>query len=226
MNQSHEKLRHFVTGKQWEEKIPCRLRVDLYPSIVVRSYWQFVQYKSPKTIQSISKVTKKRSWSKCFRMIKWSIRQLVSCMQNALPSMSKYDERSNCWNEISMATYSSFRRIFIYSTSRTVLNAHPLVRTFDICTAFSLLSTWRIYLLIHIYEQCIYIVFSFSHSFYIKRNTFTRKKRAANPFFLSWLLSFLCNFRYALNITFTYYYLSAWDLSIFLYRKLSILQQS
>lgn len=49
-------------------------------------------------------------------------------------------------------------------------------------------------------------------SVYIKHNTFTRKR--VNPFCLG-CCHFYAIFRYALNITFTYYYLSAWDLSIF-----------
>lgn len=47
MNQSHEKLRHFVTKrKQWEEKmLSCCLHVDLFPLIVfcLALYSQFVE---------------------------------------------------------------------------------------------------------------------------------------------------------------------------------------
>lgn len=116
-------------------------------------------------------------------MLKWGIRQLVPCMPN-LPSMSKMNVRS--WNEISMATYSSFRRIS-YNTSRTVLIlwcAHSWhLHSIQSCSCSLFFSLSLDVAYPHIYR---------THILGLYKTQYIHEKTSES--FLSWLLSFLCNF--------------------------------
>lgn len=143
------------------------------------SAWsQFVGDINHQTIQSISKMTKQK-------LIKMFLAAKVRHAYEICRRCQSWTFRVG--TKVTMATYSSFRRIQ-YHSPRTVLMLIVLVHTFDICTAFNLPSNWGT----HIVVICLLLSFAF-HEIHL------RKMRIL----LFWLLSFLCNFSYALNITFT-----------------------
>lgn len=101
------------------------------------SVWsQFVAYKSRKTFKAFPKWPRREKLIKMFLgPLKWGIRQLILCIWNVPPMSTMNDFRVRA-NEISMATYSSFRRIQYNFESRTVLILWSALLTFTQRSAF------------------------------------------------------------------------------------------
>lgn len=182
MNQSHEKLRHFVNGKQWGVKMLSFL--FLYIWVYIHSVGfglDWLRYKSPNNsrhFQSDQREVDKNVFGRqCEEFDSW-FHAYEIC-----PRCQIWTLRLE--NKISMATYSSFRGI-PYNSSITVCTS-TVVCTFDISTAFDWFR-WN-----EIHTSYSFVLFPFA-SLYV---------HVYEILILTWPLSFLWNVPCALNITFT-----------------------
>lgn len=215
MNQSHEKLRHFVTGWKWwgEKMLSCRslrrrcrlscgfISIDCisFGSHFIRSLSNINHQNNLKHFQS------DQSWSKCLPFLcetLWSeafdswFRAYEICPrcqkmnEDFLRESERESERKYRWRHIHR--FEEFHIIRLEPCSSS--GAH--------FWHFALHSVVRLKYT-HTYTSFSFVLFPFALQKNTEKNRPPEMENEQVFLFLCWLLSFLCNISYALNITFT-----------------------